>query len=113
MTRVRDEAIADWDMIVGGDMKDAHSQRIAATLKRLSPDVQRLIGDLIPKIVDTTMHHLLWALNQEEDSVQVHVEDDSGDLVNVNERSDGLPGELYEWLPRFSRQRFTNPADET
>jgi hypothetical protein len=112
MTRVRDEAIADWDMIVAGAMKDAHSQSVAATIQRFPADAQRLIVSLIPRIVDTTVHHLLWALDQEEGSIQVHVDDGTGRFVKLNEQSDGLPGELYDWLPRFSRQRFTNPADE-
>jgi hypothetical protein len=109
MTHVRDEAIADWDMIIEGKMKDAVSQRIARAVEK-RPEHKALIHELIPQIVDTTLHHLLWTLEQ-DDSLELQVHDDSGETTNVADESDGLAGDLYDWLPRFSKQRYPNPAD--
>jgi hypothetical protein len=110
MTRIRDAAIVDWDKIVDGKMKDAVSQRVARAVADLGPDAKGVIRQLIPQIVDTTLHHLLWTLEQEP-SLHVTVENDDGDPVDVAEESDGLTGDLYDWLPRFSTQRYQNPAD--
>src|SRR6266508_2720070 len=109
MTHVRDEAIADWDMIIEGKMKDALSQRIARAVAK-SPEQKALIHQLIPQIVDTTLHHLLWTLEQ-DNSLELQVHEESGETTNIAEESDGLAGDLYDWLPRFSKQRYQNPAD--
>jgi hypothetical protein len=53
---------------------------------------------------------LLWTLEQ-DDSLELQVHDDSGETTNVADESDGLAGDLYDWLPRFSKQRYQNPAD--
>jgi len=109
MTHVRDEAIADWDMIIEGKMKDALSQRIARAVAK-SPEQKALIHQLIPQIVDTTLHHLLWTLEQ-DNLLELQVHEESGETTNIAEESDGLAGDLYDWLPRFSKQRYQNPAD--
>lgn len=108
--RVRDEAISDWDMILNGQMKDAESAEIAERLTKLNlSDSQRaFIIDLIPRVVDTTLHHLLWTLEQ-EDTVDVAVKTPEGVVPSLREASDGLAGELYGWIPRFSRQRYEEP----
>jgi hypothetical protein len=112
MSRVRDEAIVDWDMILTGQMKDRDSQRISNAIDQLSPSVKALISELVPQIVDTALHHLLWTIEQ-NDTVEVRVQGIDGGEVNIAEASDGLSGELYDWLPRFSKQRYQNPADST
>lgn len=108
--RVRDEAISDWDMILNGQMKDAESAEIAGRLTKLNlSDSQRaFIIDLIPRVVDTTLHHLLWTLEQ-EDTVDVAVKTPEGVVPSLRDASDGLAGELYGWIPRFSRQRYEEP----
>lgn len=108
--RVRDESISDWDMILDGRMKDAGSQQIRDQLERLqlSKDQIDLLRRLIPKIVDTTLHHLLWTFEQEE-SVDIAVKTPAGVVPSLREVSDGLAGELYGWIPRFSKERYEEP----
>lgn len=66
-----------------------------------------LIKDLVPEIVDTTIHNLLWTLEQEEMiDVTVNVDVD-GKLASLKDVSDGLAGELYTedgWIFRFSKK---------
>ncbi len=108
--RVRDEAISDWDMILDGRMKDASSQAIRAELERLQLSNEELefLRRLIPRIVDTTIHHLLWTLEQEE-SIDIAVKTAVDAVPSLREVSDGLAGELYGWIPRFSKQRYEEP----
>lgn len=105
--RIRDEAIDDWERISQGKMRDDESKIIFETLRSLSPEQVQFIIHLFPKIVDTTLHHLLWTLEQEE-SLNVLVKDGESKLQNIKEISDGLAGELYTedgWISRFSNKK--------
>lgn len=107
MTRVRDKAIADWDKIIGGEMRGERAQRVQALLASLIPDQVEVVKQLLPQIVDTTLHHLLWVLEQER-SIEVRTGVGEGQPQSVRDLSDGLPGELYSsngWIARYSRQR--------
>lgn len=107
MRRVRDEAILDWDMIIDGRMKSPRAQHLRAVLSQFSPEELAIVSSLVPRIVDTTLHHLLWALDQEA-SLRLAVKTGAGELPDVRAVSDGLPGELYTedgWIARFSKQR--------
>jgi hypothetical protein len=103
MKKVRDEAINQWEMTIQGKMKSEESQNIHNLIS--SSGQSELINDLVPKIVDTTIHHLLWALEQVE-AIDVSIY--SGNiLVSIKEISDGLAGELYTedgWINRFSNK---------
>lgn len=109
MRRIRDEAISDWDMILDGTMKDERSQKVRAELAGLDFDSSQVafIRWLIPQVVDTTLHHLLWTLEQEE-TVNVAVKTEGAEIASLREASDGLAGELYSedgWIARFSKER--------
>ncbi|WP_430510840.1 epimerase [Gottfriedia solisilvae] len=102
MNNIRDEAIDDWERIIEGKMRDEESQNI---YKMLSDNERELVKSLIPKIVDTTIHHLLWTIEQEE-FIKVKVNDGT-QYRNINKISDGLAGELYTedgWISRFSKK---------
>lgn len=103
MQRVRDEAIEQWEMTLKGKMKNENSQRLY-NLATASGQSQ-LINELVPQIVDTTLHHLLWTLEQ-EDSIDISVSNDDK-KASLKALSDGLPGELYTedgWISRFSNK---------
>lgn len=108
MGMVRDRAIVDWDMIIDGRMKGRTAQEAARRLSVVRPEEIEVLRWLVPQIVDTTLHYLLWMLEQER-SVAVVVKTEAGTVENVEEVSDGLCGELYSndgWIRRFSRQRY-------
>jgi len=112
--RVRDEVIIDWDAIVEGRMKSPHAQRIHARLASLSAEELDVIRWLIPQIVDTALHHLLWTLEQVK-WVTVGVRTEAGFVPNLADASDGLPGELYSaagWIARFTTQRQFSHGEE-
>jgi hypothetical protein len=109
MERVRDRAINDWEGIITGRTKNAWAEGVRATIKTLDPQQFEAVCRLIPRIVDTTLHHLLWTLEQEE-VIDVAVRTDTGVFPSIRDASDGLAGELYDWIPRFSKKQ---PYDES
>jgi len=63
-----------------------------------------LIERLVPKIVDTVLHHLVWTLEQVEDvDIAVHLR--NGSVPSLREVIDGLAGELYDWIEWFSSRQ--------
>ena len=106
--QVRDKAILDWTKILDGRMKSETAERLRPELSRLDPGELALIERLVPQIVDTALHHLLWTLEQEE-SVDIAVKTPAGAVPSLREISDGLAGELYGWIPRFSKQHYEEP----
>lgn len=106
--RVREKAILDWTKILDGRMKGETAERLRPDLSRLSPSELALVGRLVPQIVDTALHHLLWALEQDE-SVEIVVKTPTGAVPSLREASDGLAGELYDWISRFSTEVHEEP----
>lgn len=107
MTRVRDKAILQWDKTIEGRMKDVDSQGIFKDMELFNDEQLQIIRKIIPKIVDTTIHHLLWTLEQTE-SVNIAVKVDNKLVSRIQDISDGLSGELYTedgWISRFSKER--------
>lgn len=105
MKKVRDEAISDWDMTIDGEMKDVATQKVRKALSGFSKEQVDVIRWIIPQIVDTTLHHLLWTLDQEK-LIDVAVKTDSEIIPSIKEISDGLAGDLYNWRMSFSKQRY-------
>lgn len=106
MSNVRDEAISDWKMIIDGRMKDESSERVRTTLASLSNAQRDAVLRLIPQVVDTVLHHLLWTLEQTE-NVNVSVQSNDEFVPSLREASDGLSGELYSdegWIARYSSE---------
>lgn len=107
MTKVRDKAILEWKMISDGRMKGESAPKIREILDTFSAEQREAFLLLVPQIVDTTLHHLLWTLEQQED-VMVHVRAGEQDVPDLKEVSDGLAGELYTdegWIARYSREK--------
>ena len=106
MTRVRDKAIGDWEKILSGEMRGQRAERLRAELTPFEPAQLEVIRRLLPDIVDTTLHHLLWMLEQER-SADLICEAGSGVKESVRDSSDGLTGELYGkngWVAQFSHK---------
>ena len=104
MSSVRDEAIEQWQSLIDGKLKGDTAKRLRPEIAAMTAEDRALLKRLVPRIVDTTLHHLLWSLEQSDD-IRVAVELDKR-TVNVAEESDGLPGELQGsngWIARFSR----------
>lgn len=105
MTRVRDESIDHWRMIVSGKMKGERAVKLRQDLEKWGAAAEHAISEFVPHIVDTTLHNLLVLIEQEE-SLKLAVEDRGVRMNDIRELSDGLAGELYSdqgWISRFSK----------
>lgn len=109
MREVRDRAITEWEMILDGRMKGPGAVRVRDSLATFGAEQMDAIRNLIPEIVDTTLDHLLLTL-EEEKTVDVLVHAESGGVSNIRDVSDGLSGELPDWIPRFSKKRYIPPV---
>jgi hypothetical protein len=104
---VRDQSIMDWDMLLDNKMKGARAERLRQFLASLHSEELHALRRLVPQVVDTTLHYLLLMI--EETGLRVSVQMPSGELQDLKEISDGLPGELYSdqgWIARFSKERY-------
>ncbi|WP_245921033.1 epimerase [Melghirimyces profundicolus] len=106
MTKVRDKAILEIDMIIDGRMQDEKIRE--KILSSFDQKAMEGLHYLIPIIVDVTLHHLLWTIEQYEETVDIVVFKEQK-AIRLSQISDGLPGELYTedgWISRFSQQRY-------
>src|SRR5262245_49878031 len=104
MVRIRDKAINDWNMILDGSMKGALTETVRKEIAGANSTTEAL-ECIVPRVVDSVLHHLLWTLEQEE-WINVSVEVDGETTSSIREISDGLAGELYTedgWIARFSQ----------
>lgn len=100
---VRDRTIRLFDKKVQGAMKDKDSQLLFEKVNKLSKEQQLLINEIIPQIVDLSLHNMLCVF-EEHDEFQIVI-----DGENIADISDGLSGELYTsdgWIEKFSEQRY-------
>jgi len=105
MEKVRDEAIDDWNRILSGRMKSDRAQAVHQRVSKMGAEAGALVREMVPQIVDTTLHHLLWTLEQNQERLRLTVVSEEGETDAAAE-SDGLPGELYSgegWIARFSK----------
>ncbi|MFD1425569.1 epimerase [Kroppenstedtia sanguinis] len=109
MEKVRDMSIGEWDDVVNGKMKAPVLVELYEELaSSFDKEQLNILSNLIPQIVDTTLHYTLACLEEEKDDVKVSVQVDQGTVDDLVEASDGLAGELYTedgWIARFSKER--------
>jgi len=105
---VRDSAITDtaghFEAVYADDLTQHQDHEVTDSF---DGSQLHLIRRIVSYAVDTTLHHLLWTLDRVEwMDVVVHTE--SGTVASLREASDGLHGELYDWIPRFSNRDSDN-----
>lgn len=105
MASVRDETLSKFDAIAGGQLKSERALRLRKALDALTAEQVDGVKAVMAGVVDDTMHHLLWMLEQDDEQCRLLYGDSTSehDLVEI---SDGLSGELYSedgWIARFSQ----------
>lgn len=102
MSDVRDRTIRLFDKKLQGAMKDEESKKLYERTLNLSDEQKKLLEDMIPKVVDLSIHNMLCMF---EDHTEFEIVKDGENIV---EMSDGLIGELYTsdgWISQYSEQR--------
>jgi hypothetical protein len=105
--RVRDAAIQEMDMILERrlgfmDLSEEEVQQRLASFDAQQLDVLRR---LVPEAVDTTLHHLVWTLDQVE-FVDVAVQVEGETVPSLRKVSEGLDMDYSAWVPKFTSQRY-------
>jgi hypothetical protein len=112
MERVRDQAILHWEKVLTGEMKDKSSKQLFEEfVQTFTEEQQQRIVDISSQVVDTTLHYLLLAI-EEENRIIVLTQNDEGEVVEIKKISDGLAGELYTedgWILKYSKKRYFQP----
>jgi hypothetical protein len=105
ISNVRDRTISGWSTIFDGKMKGERATRITQLFTGFTEGQIAAIRLLIPQVVDSALHNLLWALEQTQ-NVRVGIKSGDVEVPSINEVSDGLAGELPSsegWIARFSK----------
>lgn len=80
--------------------------QIRELLTNFNKEQIEVILNLIPTIVDTSMHYFLEVIDSSED-IKISLNDKDSNPMAIKELSDGLAGELYSdegWIARFSKK---------
>lgn len=99
MNEVRDITIHEINMIIDNKSKGDYLKEFNDAILYFSNDEKELIKHLIPRIVDTTLHYMLFMIEQHD---EISLKFENEELKNI---SDGLCGELYGydgWIKKFS-----------
>lgn len=112
ITAVRDTTINQWEKILSGRMKGERAKRIFNDFTNdFNQDQLEKITDLVSQIVDSTLHYTLFMVEQEE-SIVVALKREDSSLIDLNQISDGLAGELYTddgWIRKYSAKPYIEP----
>ena len=101
MKNVRDRSINQMELRINGKMMDEDSKDIYLKIEKLGREEKELIEEIIPQIVDITLHNMLFMIEEEEE-IKLMVGNQE-----LKEASDGLCGELYSedgWIKKFSKK---------
>ena len=98
---VRDRTIRQYYKKISCLMKSEDDQALFRRYESLDEGAKKFIKDLIPMIVDTSLHNTLCMIEDSENFILTIGEDDIRDI------SDGLTGELYTedgWIAKYSSE---------
>ena len=104
VSEVRDVAVAVALKSLRGQMKDQASKQLEAELAKVPESTRKLFETFATDLVDSTLHDLLCFFEGAEDFL-IAFKGDEVNLVDLNDVSDGLAGELFAedgWISRFS-----------
>ncbi len=104
VSEVRDVAVAVALKSLRGQMKDQASKQLEAELAKVPESTRKQFETFATDLVDSTLHDLLSFFEGSED-FWIAFKDDEDNLIDLNEVSDGLAGELFTdegWISRFS-----------
>ena len=104
--RVRDESIEQWLGNIDGKMKGATAKKVRALIKDWPPRERAVLNRLIPAIVDTVLHNLMWTIEQDP-GIRLSY----GNGPQLRDVGDGLPGDLVSWREKYSQQPVFDPFD--
>ncbi|XZE21316.1 hypothetical protein SH449x_001216 [Pirellulaceae bacterium SH449] len=101
---VRDISVAVALKSLRGQMKSDESKELHRELSLIPENTRLLIEKYATEMIDSTIHNFLAFFEGSQDFLLTSKED-GDELIDLNEISDGLAGELFTeegWIARFS-----------
>lgn len=103
---VRDESIDTLEKEISDRINSYQGIQIRELLKDFNNEQIETILNLIPTVVDTSIHYFLEAIDSSE-NIKLLFDDKDLNPIDIKELSDGLAGELYSdegWIAKFSKK---------
>jgi len=101
--KVRDNSIFVIEGVISGHMKSPIDKQLHDKVSKFSKEDLQLLKDFLYRMVDLTLHNTLLMLEENSEWVLAN---SNLEVININDLSDGLTGELYSdegWIRRFSK----------
>lgn len=111
---VRDMSLRKFENLINGKMKSEESFEIQEFLQNIDSNNLEYIKKIIFEMTDTIMHNTLFMFEANEEFLICKNSEEG--LIDVNELSDGLSGELYSkngWINKFSKYKTLNDIKKT
>ena len=102
ISEVRDTTIRNYIKMFDGTMNGLTARQVHEKLDRFNDEQMATVKWLLSKIVDTSLHNILFMLEQNKNELELLYKG-----LNINEISDGLCGELYSedgWIEKYSKE---------
>ncbi|MDR2441567.1 MAG: hypothetical protein LBE12_19570 [Planctomycetaceae bacterium] len=109
---VRDSTFKEIHNMSLGTLKDEKNEKLASAFSKLSEKDRESIKELSAYAVDTTIANILYLFDQHcldlsklNNFVIQLIYSENGEYFDINDRSDGLVGELHTedgWIAQFS-----------
>jgi hypothetical protein len=99
---VRDSVMCQLDQLIRGELKPAVSRALHERLAVLRTGEIGLLREVAAESIDNCLNSFLWLLEGGE-GLELFLKKPSGDYVNVTQLSDGLSGDMHDWVRRFSK----------
>ncbi len=100
---VRDNTIDIFEKMFDGRMKGLTSQIVQEKISVFDEQQKDTVLWILSKAVDQSMHNMLFMIEEHEEINIIY------DTEDIEERSDGLSGELYTedgWIEKYSNKPY-------
>lgn len=104
--KARDDSISCLLGEIKGNINSYQGIQMRKLLVDFDEEQLAIIAELIPTIVDTSLHYFLDMIDSSEELKLLFL-DEKSNYIDIKELSDGLAGELYSdegWIAKFSKQ---------
>ncbi len=106
VTRVRDRSIEVGDAIITGRM-EVFNNKLQHIGNSFSEEQFEYISQLVPEIVDQTIHYVFW-LFEEEPNIKITFQTEGNTIEDIRNITGGeLQGYLLDWITKFSNERMS------
>ena len=104
MNKVRDRTLQELTDIFSGELNEEHADEIRKSMSWTTDEQMNSIKEVVRETVDATLHNLLWALEEDKESVHLTITD-GNETISAAAASKGLAAEIFGhngWMANYS-----------